>query len=116
MRWAYPDLPGCAAFPFFSALPTMSIVVFHLHNAQPAAEAPVWVPQCHAYSDSAMTQALAQCQSLRADPRNAHVCISSNLSEMVGTLGVAAVENGRPPDGEPYDWSKAGRAGAVRRR
>ncbi|MDH1676282.1 hypothetical protein ABE607_02020 [Comamonas aquatica] len=30
--------------------------------------------------------------------------------------GRAAVENGRTPDGEPYDWSKAGRAGAVRRR
>ena len=35
---------------------------------------------------------------------------------MVGSMGVSAVENGRTPDGEIYEWSKAGRAGAARRR
>ena len=94
----------------------MSIVVFHLHNAEPEGQAPVWQPQCCAYTDSEMSQALADCQRLRSDARNSHVCISSELREMVGVMGVAAVENGRTPDGEVYDWSKAGRAGAARRR
>lgn len=94
----------------------MSIVVFHLHNAEPEDQAPVWLAQCHAYSDREMNQALAHCQTLRSNPRNAHVCISSELRDMVGIMGVSAVENGRTPDGEVYDWSKAGRAGAVRRR
>lgn len=94
----------------------MSIVVFHLHNAQPEGQTPEWLPQSNSYSDQAMRQALADCQSLRADPRNAHVCISSELRDMVGILGVSAVEDGRTPDGEVYEWSKAGRAGAARRR
>lgn len=94
----------------------MSIVVFHLHNTATEDQPPIWHPVSHAFLDNEMGQALAQCQTLRADPRNAHVCISSELRAMVGTLGVAAVENGRTPDGEVYDWSKAGRAGAVRRR
>ena len=93
----------------------MSIVVFHLHNTAPEDQTPSWQPQCRAYGDHAMSQALADCQQLRADPRNAHVCISSEMREMVGGLGVAAVENGLTPDGHVYDWSKAGRVGAVRR-
>ena len=98
-----------------SPLHPMSIVVFHLHNSAEDGQNPLWQPHCHAYADSEMSQALADCQTLRADPRNAHVCISSEMREMVGGLGVAAVENGRTPDGHVYDWSKAGRAGAVRR-
>jgi len=94
----------------------MSIVVFYLHNIAPEDQPPAWQAHCQAYSDQAMSEALAQCQTLRADPRNAHVCISSELREMVGIMGVSAVENGRTPDGEVYEWSKAGRAGAARRR
>ena len=94
----------------------MSIVVFHLHNAQPEGQPPEWLPQSHAYSDQEMSQALADCQTLRTDPRNAHVCISSELRDMVGIMGVSAVEDGRTPDGAVYEWSKAGRAGATRRR
>ena len=94
----------------------MSIVVFHLHNAEPEGQTPVWQPRCQAYSDSEMSHALADCQTLRADARNSHVCIASELRDMVGVMGVSAVENGRTPDGEVYEWSKAGRAGAVRRR
>jgi hypothetical protein len=33
----------------------------------------------------------------------------------VGKPGVASVENGKTPDGNDYDWSKAGRAGAIKR-
>lgn len=94
----------------------MSIVVFSLYNAEPDGSPPVWRPHSQAYDDQSMGQALADCQTLRAHPRHAHVCISSELREMVGTMGVRAVENGRTPDGQVYDWSKAGRAGAARRR
>ncbi len=94
---------------------TMSIVVFYMHNPQPDGEPAQWQPQCVAYSDAQMGEALAQCQSLRGNPRNAHVAISSELRDMVGKVGVAAVENGQTPDGEAYDWSKAGRAGKSRK-
>ncbi|MEG0919853.1 MAG: hypothetical protein RSD57_10365 [Comamonas sp.] len=92
----------------------MSIVVYYLHNAQPEGEAH-WQPQCLSYTDQQMGEALAQCQTLRTDPRNAHVVISSELRDMVGKVGVAAVEDGLTPDGGVYDWSKAGRAGASRK-
>ena len=92
----------------------MSIVVYYLHNTQPEGEAH-WQAQCLAYTDQQMGEALAQCQTLRADPRNAHVVISSELRDMVGKVGVAAVEDGVTPDGHAYEWSKAGRAGASRK-
>ena len=114
----------------------MSIVVYYLRQSEPEtgadtgaatgpetgpeAGAPAdtqtqWLPHCLAYTDQQMSEALAQCQRLRADPRNMHVVISSELRDMVGQIGVAAVENGHTPDGERYDWSKAGRAGNSRK-
>ena len=95
----------------------MGIVVFYLRNKAEDAEGvpPDWQPQCLAYTDQQMGEALAQCQTLRADPCNMHVVISSELRDMVGGIGVAAVEGGLTPDGQPYDWSKAGRAGKSRK-
>ena len=94
----------------------MSIVVYYLHNttADPEGE-PQWRPRCIAYTDQQMGEALAQCQTLRADKANMHVVISSELRGMVGQIGVAAVEGGHTPDGQVYDWSKAGRAGNSRK-
>ena len=93
----------------------MSIVVYYLLNTRPEGAEPVWQPQCLPYSDAQMGEALKLCQTLRVDASNAHVVISSELRDMVGQVGVAAVENGQTPDGEAYDWSKAGRAGASRK-
>ena len=93
----------------------MSIVVYSLRNHQPEGEQPQWLPQCLPFSDSQMSEALKQCQLLRGDLRNAHVTISSELRDMVGPVGVAAVEDGQTPDGQAYEWSKAGRAGASRK-
>ena len=93
----------------------MSIVVFYLRNHSPDGQEPAWQPECLSYGDAQMGEALARCQALRGDPRHAHVTISSELRDMVGQIGVAAVENGLTPDGHAYDWSKAGRAGASRR-
>ena len=93
----------------------MSIVVYFLRNDSPDEQAPGWLAQCEPFSDAQMGEALQLCQTLRNDPRNAHVTISSELRDMVGPVGVAAVENGQTPDGHSYEWSKAGRAGASRR-
>ena len=93
----------------------MSIVVYYLLNTSPEGAEPAWQPQCLPYSDAQMGEALKQCQLLRSDSRHAHVTISSELRDMVGKVGVAAVEGGVTPDGHAYDWSKAGRAGASRK-
>nr|WP_246254289.1 hypothetical protein [Comamonas jiangduensis] len=45
----------------------------------------MWQPHSQAYSDQEMGQALADCQTLRTNPRNMHVCISSELRAMVGS-------------------------------
>ena len=43
-----------------------------------------------------------------------HVCMSSEPDGMVGKPGVDAIVDGKTPDGENYDWSKAGRAGRMK--
>jgi hypothetical protein len=45
-----------------------------------------------------------------------HVSLSTDFSHHVGKPGVAAVEDGKTPDGHAYEWSKAGRAGKTRKR
>jgi hypothetical protein len=71
-------------------------------------------PACQLFDSGELTQALA-CAEAQRRQGHAHVSISTELSDHVGRPGVAAVEDGRTPDGEAYDWSKAGRAGKVRR-
>ncbi|WP_353233624.1 hypothetical protein [Diaphorobacter ruginosibacter] len=93
----------------------MGIVVFYMRNDSQEGQAPSWHPACLHYGDRQMSEALTRCQQLRADTRNAHVTISSELRDMVGPAGVSAVEDGHTPDGHAYEWSKAGRAGASRR-
>lgn len=44
------------------------------------------------------------------------VSIKSDSFELVGKFGVDSVENGKCPDGVTYDWNKASRIGATRRR
>lgn len=43
------------------------------------------------------------------------VTMVADNPDHVGKPGVAAIENGKTPDGLDYDWSKAGRAGAIKR-
>ena len=49
----------------------MSIAVFYLRNSEPEGQTPVWQPQCRAFSDAQMSEALALCQQLRKDERHA---------------------------------------------
>lgn len=88
----------------------MGIVVYWLdgEGAEAAAD-------CAHFSGRELNEALA-CAEARRRAGHRHVCISTELDEQVGAAGVAAVEGGRTPDGEAYEWSKAGRAGKPRRR
>ena len=44
------------------------------------------------------------------------VTIAGNGMEVVGKFGVDSVKDGKCPDGVAYDWNKASRIGAVKRR
>ncbi|MFN3302829.1 MAG: hypothetical protein ACK44A_03825 [Roseateles sp.] len=73
------------------------------------------LPVCQGFDGKALTEALA-CAEAQRRAGHRHVCISTELDAQVGAAGVAAVEGGRTPDGQAYEWSKAGRAGKLRRR
>lgn len=88
----------------------MGIVVYWLEGEGDAA-----LPVCEFFDSKALTQALAWAEDRRRHGHR-HVSISTELDESVGPPGVAAVEGGKTPDGEAYEWSKAGRAGKPRRR
>jgi hypothetical protein len=47
---------------------------------------------------------------------NYFVTIKGNGMEVVGKFGVDSVKDGKCPDGVLYDWNKASRIGAVKRR
>lgn len=44
-----------------------------------------------------------------------HVSMSVENPDMVGSKGVDTVADGKTPDGQDYEWSKAGRAGRTKR-
>lgn len=69
-------------------------------------------PNSHDESDLSVALALAEAK--RREGMSFVTMVSEN-PDHVGKPGVAAVENGMTPDGHVYDWSKAGRAGAIRR-
>lgn len=64
------------------------------------------------------TAELAQALQITKDKRDAGysfvTLVSENLQH-VGKQGVDSVVGGKTPDGQAYDWSKAGRAGMPRR-
>lgn len=88
----------------------MGIVVYWLEGEGEGAE-----PVCQFFGSRELTQALACAEGQRRQGRR-HVSISTELEDHVGQPGVSAVEGGKTPDGEAYEWSKAGRAGKPRRR
>ena len=88
----------------------MGIVVYWLEGEGEAAE-----PVCQFFDSKELTQALAWAED-RRKAGHRHVSISTEGEALGGRAGGAAVEGGRTPDGEAYEWSKAGRAGKVRRR
>lgn len=87
----------------------MGIVVYWLE-----AEGEDFVPCSEHFSGQQLSEALAAAERQR-QRGHAHVCISTELADHVGRAGVTAVEGGKTPDGQAYEWSKAGRAGKMRR-
>jgi len=68
----------------------------------------------HFYSEN-MTLALKLMDELRKNSENSYVSMASQNSSSIGKTGVSSVEDGKLPSGEEYDWSKAGRAGKMRK-
>jgi hypothetical protein len=61
---------------------------------------------------------LTNALELVKEKRNAGYSFVTMVAEdpnQVGKPGVDAVVNGKTPDGQAYEWSKAGRAGTPRR-
>ena len=83
----------------------MSIIVYYLEDDGS--------PRAPRYEDHDWSKAMAEVTRLRNAGRQ-HVTMSNEPSNMVGKPGVASVEDGKTPDGEKYEWSKAHRAGRVR--
>ena len=71
-------------------------------------------PEANRYFDDEFIPAMKCIETLRACGCT-HVVMSNEPKNMVGKMGVSAVENGKTPDGEVYDWSKADRAGRMRK-
>lgn len=84
----------------------MSIVVFHL-------DVQTLEPSATFFEDDELVVALKFMEAMRKNGHR-HVTYSSVHDDHVGKVGVDSVINGRTPDGEVYDWSKAGRAGKIR--
>lgn len=73
------------------------------------------VPRCVAFDGNDIAPVLAKYQELQKDENNFNVVSSFTHSDMVGKLGVASIVDGMTPDGIPYEWSKAGRAGRMKK-
>lgn len=67
-----------------------------------------------AHDEAQLTRALQIAKDQR-DAGHSFVTMVAEDPQQVGKPGVDAVENGKTPDGEAYEWSKAGRAGKPRK-
>lgn len=93
----------------------MSIVVYWITKADPEAFLPGFTePKCKTFTGKELNEALRFTETQRKLGFR-HVTLSSEMEDSVGKPGVTSVENGRTPDGEIYDWSKAHRAGKMRK-
>ncbi len=70
--------------------------------------------QAHGQETTLLVQAL-QITKEKRDAGYAFVTMVSENPQHVGRPGVDAVVDGKTPDGQDYDWSKAGRAGKPRK-
>jgi hypothetical protein len=73
-------------------------------------------PECEFFLPEEMSEALSRMNELRKDPANEFVTFASQDANRVGKDGVDSIVDGKTPDGHPYEWSKAGRAGKTRRK
>jgi len=69
--------------------------------------------QAHGQEASEIVQAL-QITKEKRDAGHTFVTMASENPQNAGKPGVDTVADGKTPDGQVYDWSKAGRAGRPR--
>ena len=67
-----------------------------------------------AQNEALLTKALELVKAKR-EAGCSFVTMVAEDPNQVGKPGVDAVENGKTPDGQVYEWSKAGRAGKPRK-
>lgn len=65
-------------------------------------------------NETSLTRSLAVVNEKRVAGHSFVTMVAEDPNH-VGKPGVDAVVDGKTPDGQVYDWSKAGRAGAPRR-
>ena len=70
--------------------------------------------QSHGQEAAEIVQAL-QITKDKRDAGYGFVTMASENTQQVGKPGVDTVADGKTPDGQDYDWSKAGRAGRPRK-
>lgn len=70
--------------------------------------------QAHGQEATAIVEAL-QITKEKRDAGHRFVTMASENPQNAGKPGVDAVADGKTPDGQDYDWSKAGRAGRPRK-
>ena len=70
--------------------------------------------QVHGQEAAAIVEAL-QITNTQRDAGHTFVTMASENPQNAGKPGVDTVADGKTPDGEDYDWSKAGRAGRPRK-
>ena len=70
--------------------------------------------QSHGHESADLVQAL-QITKEKRDAGCTFVTMASENPQHVGRPGVDTVIDGKTPDGQDYDWSKAGRAGKPRK-
>ena len=68
----------------------------------------------HGQAASQIVEAL-QITKEKRDAGYTFVTMANENPQHVGKQGVDTVVDGKTPDGQAYDWSKAGRAGTPRR-
>lgn len=76
-----------------------------------------WTDENH-QAQGEETADLVQALQITKDKRDAgyhFVTMVSENTQHVGKPGVDTIVDGKTPDGQDYDWSKAGRAGKPRR-
>lgn len=86
----------------------MSIIVYYVEPHD------IFTPMSALYNDDEMGKALKDMEEMRREGMR-HVTISAELAGSVGKPGVDTIKDGKTPDGQVYDWSKAGRAGKMKR-
>lgn len=84
----------------------MNFSVFWIQRSESGLE-----PKFQLFTGTDVCPVLKFAEGKRKTENCFHVVISSSHEDCVSGTGVDAVENGKTPDGETYEWSKQHRGG-----